>query len=219
MSISRRFFSALGSVALAATFTACGQLGELGQMPDQLRMVDLVKAIAPEISDPLDPSTFQQSTYPVSNTHRLLLKYQKTNSGVERPGYQRRVELWLSPTQDVVGAQGALKVCPLSKNWMMVATWNYAHSFGGSDSFWSGGEFEFGDCVKATRVESGSLVFDVTEKWYRNWVRGRSKNFGMIVLGDDGYTYRVHGDISGGNAPRLIWSETPDPKPSPQPGL
>jgi hypothetical protein len=58
-----------------------------------------------------------------------------------------------------------LELCPLEKNWIMLATWLAAHPFG-PGGIWqnAGGDYADDNCISAAAGdEADELVFDISD--------------------------------------------------------
>lgn len=192
---------ALATVALSA----CGPFGE------ELHTLN-AKVVSIQVLDGADESTFQQDAYTVGPASRLLLRSEnlmdKTSSKVAKSA---RIRLYFPEVKDGSQWKNALKVCPLTRQWMMLATWTHAHPFG-PPGRWArdGGDYSEAGCMKPAtfvpRVEKPSTNPDVAQEvtpasvefdalqYMNDFVVGRSndQNFGLIVVSTE--TIRVQGD-------------------------
>ncbi|NDF15675.1 hypothetical protein EB061_10190, partial [bacterium] len=171
--------------------------------------MDGVKLISPQIQRGDDPSTFGQNHYTLSPTQRLLLRFESLSSKVAaiQVSGGKKVEFEVTPTDpaQLESAKASLSLCPLTQNWMMLATWENAHPFGNNGQ-WStaGGDYEPLGCVRAARTEGDSLFFDIT-RWVIDYPRGRNENFGQLLLSDS--NQQIFGEKSGSHSPRIHWLE------------
>jgi hypothetical protein len=198
-------------LALLCGAPACAPLSqEEGQPIPQVRSLDGVKLIDTGITDGYDKATYVQDQYSLRpGESRLLLRFNSLNSKVDqiRVDGNNKVELDVSLKggQDANIVKAALEVCPVSKNWMMLATWENAAPFGDSGRWLSsGGDYESAGCVRAFDASSTTLKFDVTQ-WFINYLQGRRVNFGLILISDRPVV--ILGENSGSLSPRLLWNE------------
>ena len=176
-----------------------------------------VKLIASGISDPRDPSSMQQNTYTLNSNRRLLTRLEGMGDRSERAIVDGEVRMYIVISSEAfIENRGtfetALEVCPITSNWMMLATWDRAHPFPTSSGNWDsrGGDFSSTDCVTAdTSYEipegkESSMYFDVSD-WYLFYVRSRNRNFGLMVKTDQELV--IYGDEDSLRAPHFIWQE------------
>jgi hypothetical protein len=86
----------LASSSLLALLSACAE----GIVDSQeVRSLDGVKLIAPEITDSQDPSSFEQRSYALSASRRLLLRYEALSDYVNGPRTENghKIQLLISP--------------------------------------------------------------------------------------------------------------------------
>jgi hypothetical protein len=193
--------------------TACGPiLNELSGPVPQVRAMDGVKLLHSGIEDGYDKATYMQEQYTLQpGQSRLLLRFNSMNSKINqiRTDGTNKVELQISlPTEaEATAAKTVLSACPVTKNWMMLATWNSAAPFTDLDH-WStpGGEYKASECVHAYDQSGALLKFDVTP-WFINYLQARRVNFGLILIADQSCT--VMGEASGASSPKLSWNEYP----------
>lgn len=212
---------------LSSMFSGCGANLDFGRKiaEPQTFSLDGVKWISPRIEDPADASTLTQSTYSISSEGRLLLRFEslKDKAGEISLGKERKVTLTLAldSGENLASARSSLRICPLVKNWMMLATWKKAYPQGRSGNWQTdGGDFDSANCVsaldsttmqKVALKKSGSsyetLTFDVTE-WVVNELKGRARNFGFVLLSENGGTVKIRGDLDTAYSPRISWIRT-----------
>lgn len=195
------------------TITSCGEIFEEEADPylsEQTRSLNGVKIINPAITDGSDNKTFTQSSYELGPSSRLLLRLEslaQEGQGVILDD-THRMEFSLRPSSypDGVILEDELELCPLTKNWMMLATWNSAHPFPGGTGSWQspGGDYTQSDCLTPTKV-GDELVFDVTN-WFQYYSQSRGVNFGWILKSH--VVWEVYGDANMIHAPKLKWTKT-----------
>ncbi len=205
-----------GLILLSALIQACGPIVALEPKVHEYSM-DGVKLLSADVSRGDDPRLSAQAEYTISPRHHLMLRLQEVNQRKDsiRVSDLERVELKLhltrtldpSTSQDEFDTtiRPSIQVCPITKSWMMLATWNYAHPFS-KDGTWSqgGGDYDPNGCVHALRLEGQNLIFDVT-RWFIDYPRGRGANYGLVVIADREWT--ISGEKSGSHSPRLLWKE------------
>jgi hypothetical protein len=208
----------LALLTLATLLTACGPLGPSAPTNTEMPM-DGVKLLSTSITDSQDPRSMTQATYPISVNSRLLVRLEDFLEKVDQvslaSGNGVSVVITLSDVADAGAAGSHFKVCPVLKNWMMLATWNHAYPMG-SDGNWAqaGGDFELSACIAVTSVNttgntSGNwtdVTFDVTP-WFVNYVKGRSLNYGLVLISDQVAPITVKGDQDAYHAPRIKWMQ------------
>jgi hypothetical protein len=224
--VSRRWFGmvmflqiTLG-VGIGLSICGCGELrlGEGGEPvpPKEVAFaVDALKLISSGIRRGDDFRTFKQGLYTIDSESRLLLRYEmllEKNWGL-RDDMPVRLRVFVDSEIDQQTARTHLRVCPVTKNWMMAATWQAAHPWRGGE--WApGGDIDWSECVSPEAVgsspsalcsENQALCFDVS-RWYRIWVLERQENLGLVMLSDE--PVKILGDGSPGKAPRMQWHET-----------
>jgi hypothetical protein len=185
-------------------------LKDLTDPVPQVRALDGVKLIDAGITDGYDKAIYTQEQYALQpGQSRLLLRFNSMNSKVDqiRTDGNNKVVLEISlPTDaEATAAKQSISVCPVSKNWMMLATWENASPFSDTDR-WNtpGGDYKESECVHAYDQIGSSLKFDVTP-WFVNYLQARRVNYGLILVADHACT--IIGEASGAFSPRLTWNE------------
>lgn len=188
-------------------------IGTSEPIVDQRRslVLDGVKLIDADIGDGESPATYRQERYALSPTARLLLRLEGLDQHLEeiRTEASYRVELLVTPAPDtdLTRAREALRLCPMARNWMMLASWRRAHP--AARGRWSrdGGDFRETECVSATvdAAANRALVFDITS-WLVSYPRGRGVNYGFALVASEPAT--VIGDLDGLDAPLMRWFKT-----------
>ncbi len=197
--------------ASSAFITGCGL--EMGTTDPTAReySLDAVKQIGSGING-RDRATFTQDRYAIGPERRVLLKYEKL---MERVPYVRTdsgnevvLKVWvLGDAAAVTAARASLKVCPLTRNWMMYASWDRAHTMVGGG--WTpGGEVDMEGCVSHSAPGSGDsegLVHFKVTRWFLDYPVARDVNYGLALLSD--VEVNIVGDRSGSRSPRLGWRQ------------
>lgn len=219
-----------------AISTACVPLSDRfdGSGKETIYALDGVKLISTSITTGDDPMSYQQRSYTVSSNDRLLMRFENLTASSTRimSGKPVRIRIFAMTDAESSKAMTSLRICPLTKNWMMAATWQTAHPFKNGE--WTpGGEIELEDCVSpdpstsssptpaaslspeptAAAVaanpcaETGAICFDVSA-WYNSYVIQRSINYGVALISYDGRSVRIYGDGAGSKGPRIHWIES-----------
>ena len=196
-------------ISIGLGHAGCGPLKlEAGAEPKTYSM-DGVKLISTKINNGRDSSTYTQGAYTVAPDRHLLLRFESFSSHVSQVslanGNKVQVQITLVPTVLAANAQAALLLCPLTSNWMMLATWNNPYP----DGQWSnpGGDYDQSACVKAdapASADSKILLFNMTQ-WFKDYPQGRGINNGLILISSAEIS--IVGDTSGSNSPRILWQE------------
>jgi len=188
--------------------TACSDLNSSGTtLEPQSFSFDGVKLIQPNIADGSAASTIQQEVYPIADQSRLLLRFETFLSKVDQVSINNKVKVsvTLVSSSDVNFAQSNFVICPISANWMMLATWYKAYPMGSSGTWKKpGGDFDQTGCVTTTTVSGQTLNFDVTN-WVTDYVMGRRLNFGLILYSQSPNPLSIDGDTNGSYSPRIEW--------------
>ncbi len=174
----------------------------------QMRVLDGVKLISVDVDQADDPRCYGQRQYTVSESSRLLLRYEDLKSVLSkvRLDEPNQVEIQVSAQneKEATTAQHHLKLCPLTLNWMMLATWRAAAPFGSYRWSVPGGDYDLEGCILAQTVSKLQLRFNVTP-WFIQYPKGRNINYGLILLADQEVT--IIGEQSGADAPQILWKE------------
>lgn len=166
--------------------------------------LEAVKLISPSISRGEEGAPNSPTSYELGSERRLLMRYEKLRDHVDKIDVRDKkvvvleVTLVDPATRNI--AIASLRLCPLLKNWMMLATWKNAHPY----ETWStpGADYDESECVRADLVRStgAKLQFDIT-RWFVNYPKGRSTNYGFTLIASG--PVRLVGTKSGSNSPRM----------------
>src|ERR1700722_10925792 len=128
----------------------CGDFG-LGapEIPYQIESynMDGTKLIVNGLRKQNDESTYNQDQYTLKADQRLLVRFETMDAHVHdiKNSWNNEIHLRLVPTNgtDAETLKNSVKLCPVVKNWMMLATWYNAHPFN-KEGKWSnpGGDFD-----------------------------------------------------------------------------
>jgi hypothetical protein len=231
----------INSLALQALLIT-GLIGFVGCAPGKNRntganeeSAEVLKWISQSIGDSDSPSSLQQSSYLISNSSRLLMKYKGLAETATTQGQATssvRVRIHVVHPEDRATALSALRVCPLTQQWSLLATWTTAEP---RIEWTPGGSVNLDDCVRAAgvmvqkptpalppnepattkRVPTSSdslcagedaVCFDVTA-WYNRYVIEQGATYGLALISYSGEAVEVFGDggeaVSLEKAPRL----------------
>lgn len=194
------------AAGLLIALAGCERLGK-GINGSQVYSLDGVKRIAPEITRGDDPTTYTQASYALSPTSRLLLRFESFAEyvgSINADLVDIRMRVAVVDPPKLVDALGALRLCPLIENWMMLATWTHAHPFGGGRWATPGGTHDEAGCVTAAAVpgDTRALQFDL-HQWFLDYARGRAANYGLLLIATA--PVEILGDTSGTYSPRILF--------------
>jgi hypothetical protein len=198
-------------VFLALFTTGCGLQLDTTDPAARDYALDAVKLIGSDVNG-RDPGTYTQGSYTIDSEHRLLLKFERL---LEKAPYVRTTaggevtfKAWVVGNDSAVTvARSSIKVCPLTRNWMMYASWHRAHTMIGGT--WSpGGEIDLEGCVEHSTPAGGEvskqLHFNMTQ-WFLDYPVARSANYGFAMVSET--PVKIFGDSSGSYSPRLGWKQ------------
>ncbi|MBX3019467.1 MAG: hypothetical protein KF767_16390 [Bdellovibrionaceae bacterium] len=214
------------AVTWTSTLTGCGQVMGFGDpnIKEQTQVVrsasDEVKLISADIRKSDDDRTLKAASYPVDERNRVLLRL----SSLKPSSYQildQQALLLKIETKDAdlaLAARPALKLCPLTKNWMMLATWSKAHPYKGGGWGAAGGDFESSACLEPLPSNHTSIAKDAEasfcqgdtrlcfdlKPWFETYVRERQTDFGLILINESRTPLWILGDATL-QGPSLFW--------------
>jgi len=143
------------------SFVSCGDLTSGGsdvnnkkELREQAFSFDGIKLISDSIDDGRSEETYNQMSYVVSPTSRILIRYEDLANRVDQVHTGKlpiRVRLTAIDTAAADIVRNHFHVCPITSNWMMLATWTSAHPFDRFGGRWStpGGDFDSSGCVQS----------------------------------------------------------------------
>jgi hypothetical protein len=179
---------------------------------EQAYSIDGIRLITRGDSNAYGQQRSAQS-YTLDPDRRLLLRLE-TFSDWKSVSVTEDKRVWLQVVLDDKNKDtdiSDLKLCPLRKDWMMLATWYRAHPF--SDSgIWEneGGDFDPESCTLRTIPEKNEtptlktvVRFDITQ-WYKDYARGRGTNYGFVLVAER--AVEIYSETSGSYSPRLFFS-------------
>jgi hypothetical protein len=185
--------------------TACVKQGS-GVDPHAL---DGVKLISPSITDEYAAESMNQEKYEIGENRRLLLRFEQLKDHVSNiltdEGHPVELEVTLSRAEDAELARTELKLYPLTKSWMMRATWDYAHPFFWPQGVWGhpGGDYRSDEEIAVGTVTGSKLRFNVTS-WFQSYPL-QGMNYGLVLT--SGSSLELYGDGAQEGSPRLFWTE------------
>lgn len=208
---------------LTNLITSCGSVLPLD--PSVVSNTDLkkaafreVKLIRSDITDSQNPETLKSSTYHIGPNSRLLLRFSELQNVdpeiINLYPVVIKVSLSGPSSQE---SQKALSLCPISKNWMMLATWQYAHPYKYGNWESDGGDIFSEMCVgilspseldklnaeEKTQCNENSLCFDI-RPLLENLYRINKLNYGFILINNHQEGLMIHGDNSV-LQPLILW--------------
>ncbi len=197
-------------------FPSCKDLGESSVVKAPFSVensfsFDAIKLIAKEIEDGTDVNTYSQKRYLVNYDRRILMRFESLSAHEKEVDVTKPLKLVIAITGDDRASQiGYLTVCPIDRDWMMLATWKNAHPFG-IEGKWAeeGGDYEYLGCMTGTLLKdypdqkTCTLEFDVS-RWFAVYPRGKQINYGLMLLSKD--NIQVNGEKSY-FPPRISFSE------------
>jgi hypothetical protein len=168
---------------------------------------DGVKLISRSVARGDDTSTYGQSTYTLDGDRRLLLRFESLGEHVSNADVRSgRAKVWVRVSLSS-GDPKSLRLYGLTRSWMMLATWNFAHPFGPAGRWTNaGGDLDAANVMTPTEVrgphdEGGVVQFDAT-RWFIDYPQGRSVNYGFALISDG--TVAIEGEAAGSLSPRLV---------------
>lgn len=206
------------SVALVLLLSGCGFPFIGGGTPSitQTFSIDAVKQIHPGIVAGDTPATYGQAHYEIGEA-RVLLRYESFSTHTQSVdlGTDSSKKVWVEVTVETAptDARAHLKLCPLTADWMMLATWRHAHPFGvGGRWTREGADFDETSCQTADPVPASPgpsfvperLKFDMTQ-WFVDFARGRSLNYGWVLTSAE--PVKIVGETSPSRSPRMIFDK------------
>ena len=133
---------------------ACG-VGEGGfGVPYSIESYNMngTKLIVNGLVNQTEPATYDQDQYTLKTDQRLLIRFESLNDHVNdiKNSWDNSLYLMIVPTNgtDPEVLKKSVKLCPMAKNWMMLATWYKAHPFN-KEGRWTnpGGDFDSTGCL------------------------------------------------------------------------
>jgi hypothetical protein len=187
----------------------CALPSSLTQQLPQTYPLDGVKWIRSDVETPDDLGTVLQPRYQIAGNMRVLMRFEDFISRIQpervNAAHPIEVSLTLTDPGSRDRAIRELRLCPLRKNWMMLATWKYAYPMGASGRWTKeGGDFVSEECLTASAGTGATLSFDVTS-WYLNDVRSLGFNYGFVLMTLENDPIVVEGDQTPSFGPKITW--------------
>lgn len=178
-----------------------------------------VKWISSDLEAPQDPRSIKAPQYTLSQKSRLLLRLTELADIDPQiiDQYPVLIRFRVKSPLNIQDAS-ALKACPIAMNWMMLATWDYAHPYKGGRWKFSGGDYEDSFCTKPLTPDeiaklqteekslcdsTSTICFDIRSPLGQLY-RVNKLNYGFILLNDSQNILEIFGDSSI-QQPMLIW--------------
>lgn len=186
---------------------ACGFITD-----EQDLVTNGVKRISPYLHDGSSENAYLQNEYRIGPTSRLLIRredmLEKRHQLVVDSTHPVKLGVHVTNAGDRPAALGALKLCSLEKNWMMLATWYAAHPFAASGKWrQAGGDFHSDSCLsgQADAQASTLIIFDVTDIIETRLI-SLGEAYGFVLLSDT-QEIEIVGDAHPSRSPRMSWTE------------
>lgn len=181
---------------------------------------DEVKLISPSIIKGEDPRSLKAAIYEISTTSRLLIRLSSLKPNSYNIVDQQPLLLKLEVRNSAIAIRSRplLKLCPLNKNWMMLATWSKAHPYKGGQWQNAGADFEPEACLEPLPQNHASIAaseeaeycqgenkicFDL-KPWFMAYVRERQTDLGLVLIAATDDPVAVMGDATL-QGPSLFW--------------
>ncbi|MCF8060220.1 MAG: hypothetical protein K9K67_13045 [Bacteriovoracaceae bacterium] len=178
----------------------------------EVRSLNGVKLIKPSLTTANNSDSYQQQVYNLGPQGRLLLRLENLSelSGGVVIQDEKRMYFQVTPfaNQDLTAIRNGVNLCPLTRNWMMLATWFNAHPFPGGTGAWNspGGDYLESECITAEipseELSEDKIYFDVSD-WFVQYNQSRGQNYGWVITSIE--TLVIYGDSHLNFAPKLIW--------------
>jgi hypothetical protein len=178
---------------------------------------DVVKEISEKNSELNHNDSFDQPSYFLGPKSRLIFSLSHLSDHVDKIRTDGEHRVWAQVTllneADRPTALTAMRLCPISRKWMMLSNWSRAHPFGKKGKWKNqGGDYIEELCQNPLLVAPKSktdstdkmLYFDVTP-WFQNFVQGRRENYGLILISTE--EMGISGDLSSVSSPRIFWHQ------------
>jgi hypothetical protein len=214
----RSMFNGKSFVKRLQSGVLLGMLGACGVFPmiedGQELSADGLKLLSSQLSDGNDSRSYLQTSYTIGTTSRLLIRREdllgRRESLLVDDTHPVLVKVRTVSSETRAAAVNDLRLCPLVKNWMMLATWTEAHPFRGGAWTQAGGDFEISACLSGVAdsdaLEDRRIVFDVTNH-VETYLVGQKISYGWILLNESDDVV-IDGDKNSLKAPQIVWTET-----------
>jgi hypothetical protein len=192
---------------------------------------DGVKLISPFIDDSRDPRSLKQENYLLDQDHRLLIRIENFDQGRSKILSDEQYKVFFDiKLRGEKNSGTQLKLCPLNRNWMILATWFEAVPMPGGAWNEPGGDFNVNECIigiamdqylaktkvadndqkkspgiASHLIEQDRLVFDITQ-WVIAELKGSRRNLGWVLISTEG-PQELAGDALVQDGPRVYWNQ------------
>lgn len=177
-----------------------------------------VKLISPQIKSFNAPEASRQYEYELSASSRLLLRLEIMKNIANEVLDEQPVILRITPHSrtPIENARQSLKLCPLTSNWMMYATWAKAHPYANGRWNSAGGDFDSEGCLQALSSDSdllqnsdersfcqedNFLCYDIRGH-LKSYIRARGVNYGWILVSEENIA--IYGDYTA-RGPEVLY--------------
>ena len=151
-----------------------------------------------------------QVQYELGPQRRLLMRFEslQSDAGEVLIDDENRMFVEITPLedQDLETIRAETQLCPLTEDWMMLATWRLAHFAKVWDQV--GGSHIDSECIEVTptsgELDAQKIYFDVSD-WYLHYSQSREHNFGWVLI--PLFHFSVYGDNHINKALRLRWKK------------
>ena len=172
--------------------------------------IDSVKLICEGIKSIRDKSTYTQKTYTLSIKQRLLLRLDKLEelSPDVIINEEKRMLLSITPVIKNSINNTTIKICPLTKNWMMLSTWYLSNPFSRKNKKWKkrGGDYIEEECIEqlipTEDSDQNNIYFDISDWFTSRYYSAKTLNYGWVMIGLNGV--EIYGDKSS-TPPQMTW--------------
>lgn len=178
-----------------------------------------MKLIAPEIRDSKNENALMAKSYQIHEKSRLIFRNPQLQD-IEAQMLNLYPILIRLQLQESISEQALseIQICPLTKNWMMFATWEKAHPYKGGRWEVPGGDYDPKFCISSMQLsalrnlnsdeksfceEGRAICFDV-RPLLAAAVSNTTKNYGFILINQSRQPVYLYGDASF-SQPLLAW--------------
>jgi len=171
--------------------------------------MDGVKLIGPDLTRGEDPTTMLQPHYQLGANRRLLLRFESFDQHINEVstavGDKVEVEITLQEEPGVIDLN-TFELCPITRQWMMLATWWVPNPFQKSHRWENGGGDIDRDLCAHPQLKShtSTVTFDVT-RWFTEFARSHHENFGFVLIAQK--TIHVVGEYRSISSPKIIFQK------------
>lgn len=180
---------------------------------------DQMKWITPEITETQEPQTIEAENYSIDSDHRLLFRLKKLKKESSAILQEHPVLIRLfTHNSNMNSARINLLLCPMTTQWMMLATWQFAHPFRHGEWRSKGGDFDYSSCLNALDEKSPKIVNDTEKKFcegsnilcfdirsiIEKYQKSRGIDFGFILINEGEDPIIIRGDGSY-QPPEIFW--------------